>query len=160
MAGAIHSTGKTDYNTPPDLVAVVREFFGGTIDLDPCSNPTSVVGATRELMLDRGEDGLQVAWTGKVFVNPPFGRGAEAWVRKAERYCGVVEVVMLLPVDTSTRLWQDIILPGFAAVCFLRGRPKFLGAKTGIPKPCAFLYYGADEDRFRDVFGKIGRCLV
>jgi hypothetical protein len=68
MAGAIHSTGKTDYTTPPWIVSAVREFFinvrtvhGGSpcgIDLDPCGNVKSTVDAQRNVIYDTGVNNL------------------------------------------------------------------------------------------------------
>lgn len=70
MAGAIHSTGKTDYTTPPWIVSAVREFFINVrplhegspcgIDLDPCSNVNSTVDAKRNVIYDAGVNNMQL----------------------------------------------------------------------------------------------------
>ena len=70
MAGAIHSTGRVDYTTPPWIVSAVREFFinvrtlhGGSpcgIDLDPASNVDSVVDAKRNVIYDAGVNNIQL----------------------------------------------------------------------------------------------------
>lgn len=58
MGGAILSTGRKDYCTPPVLLEPIRDFFmalnGRDITLDPCSNPKSLVMATRNIMLESG----------------------------------------------------------------------------------------------------------
>jgi hypothetical protein len=70
------SNQSNDFNTPPELVEPIKAFFGGIIDLDPCSNKTSLVKAEVELMLPT--DSLKVDWltymglTKTVFVNPPY----------------------------------------------------------------------------------------
>lgn len=56
----------------------------GWVDLDPCSNPWSVVNAQVSYSFDRGENGLELPWLdseGLVWVNPPYGRGmVRQWV--------------------------------------------------------------------------------
>lgn len=65
----------TQWYTPPCILALVRQVFeGGVIDLDPCSDVLAqqCVGAGR--IFTEREDGLRQPWSGKVFVNPPFGQ--------------------------------------------------------------------------------------
>lgn len=75
MAGHIASSSSVNWNTPDRVLKHVRAFFK-TIDLDPCSNEGSVVGAGTEFCLPQ-RDGLQESWakTGAktVYINPPFG---------------------------------------------------------------------------------------
>lgn len=58
MGGAILSTGRKDYCTPPVLVEKIRDFFkllnGRGITLDPCSNPKSLVMAEKNVMVETG----------------------------------------------------------------------------------------------------------
>jgi hypothetical protein len=67
------------WGSPAKVVDTVRDFFGGTIDLDPCSNDTnSIVRADVEYKLPYN-DGLVDPWDvrgqeTRVYVNPPFGR--------------------------------------------------------------------------------------
>ncbi len=44
-----------DWCTPPKYVEAVREFFGGTIHLDPCSNRHSIVNALVEYSLHQSQ---------------------------------------------------------------------------------------------------------
>lgn len=112
MAGAIASTGKTDYTTPEYMLRPVRAFFrailglpdSNPIDLDPCSNPRAEVFARMNIQQEplsgdqillaayreglgirfREGDGLATDWWGhRVFINPPFGHGIGRWIRKA-----------------------------------------------------------------------------
>lgn len=59
--------------TPLKYVRAVRGVFGGTIALDPCSNPHSVVAAEAEYQLPN-DDGLRLSWDyPTIYVNPPYG---------------------------------------------------------------------------------------
>lgn len=72
MAGHIATAGSASWCTPPEILDVVREAFGGEIGLDPCSNPEATVGALIDYTLPF--DGLAADWDAKsVFVNPPYG---------------------------------------------------------------------------------------
>lgn len=66
-----HSTRTDQWGTPPDIIARVKEVFDGIIDLDPASSYiwNETVGATRYLI-----SGLDVPWSGSVYVNPPGGK--------------------------------------------------------------------------------------
>ena len=88
-AGRKNNSPTKHWNTPPKILAVVREFFGGRIDLDPCSNEHSLVQASDQYKLP--EDGLALEWFGSVFCNPPYGRNPENktslldWTNKAAK---------------------------------------------------------------------------
>ena len=159
-----------DWNTPPEILDPIRGFRA--IALDPCANPTGVVAAACGIMPP--DDGLAERWgdhaacgimppddgLGLVFVNPPYS-DVTPWIRKAAAEAARgVEIVMLLPADTSTR-WFHGELVGRAAhhadaILYYRRRVKFLGA-NGSPKfPSLLAYWGADSARFRDHFSPHG----
>lgn len=78
MPDHINPGESVDWCSPPKVLDPVHEFFGGIIDLDPCSNDKSIVGATVEFKLPE-HDGLKESWAVKgahtsVYDNPPFGR--------------------------------------------------------------------------------------
>jgi len=99
---------KTDYKTPPVIKAVFVKWF------DPC--PLGV----------RNFDGLKIRWAKRNFVNPPYDKKTD-WIEKAiyEQKKGNT-TVMLLPVDTSTRWFHDLVLPN-AKIKFIKGRVCFNG---------------------------------
>ena len=63
-----------DWNTPEWLVSLVKQALG-TIELDPCSNVGSVVGAQTTFALPE-HNGLKESWSNfkTVYINPPFNR--------------------------------------------------------------------------------------
>src|SRR4051812_20899611 len=73
-AGRTINSQSQDWGTPENYVAAVKAFFGGQIDLDPCSNSHSIVKAKVEYKLPV-HDGLIDSWNfPTIFVNPPYGR--------------------------------------------------------------------------------------
>lgn len=158
--------------TPPKYVKVIKEFFGGEIALDPCSNEYSVVGANSEYRLPES-DGLVLPWNAPtVFVNPPYGRdrlrGTSIinWFKKCQDthlHFGA-EVLALVPVATNTRHWKEFVFGAAEGVVFLYDtRLKFLekgGAiGKGAPMACAMVYWGSDYNRFEDFFLPFGAVI-
>ena len=158
--------------TPPKYVCAVRKVFGGTITLDPCSNPQSVVGAEVEYQLpDR--DGLRSSWDyPTIYVNPPYGAHRERgttikdWLRccaRAREEYGS-EVLALVPVATNTKHWKNYVFGVADAITFLYDtRLKFLvngkdGGK-GAPMSCAMIYWGEDIERFEHIFLPFGAVV-
>jgi DNA N-6-adenine-methyltransferase (Dam) len=158
-----------DWCTPPNYVKAIREFFSGTIELDPCSNRHSIVSAKVEYRLP-GIDGLQAEWDyATVFVNPPYGADRERgttirdWLRKcAESHSKYgAEVLALVPVAANTRHWKLYVWGAATAVAFLYDtRLQFLvdgrdGGK-GAPMACAMVYWGKQYERFEKIFLRFG----
>lgn len=171
-AGRKVNTKSQNWNTPPKYVDAIREFFGGSIALDPCSNATSIVHAETEIMLPH-DDGLLVDWERypTVFVNPPYGRDRERgtsiadWLRKcAESSDAGCDVIALVPVATNTNHWKKWVFGRADAVCFLYDtRLKFLEdgveSKKGAPMACALVYWGCRPNTFIQKFTQSGAAI-
>jgi hypothetical protein len=171
-AGRKVITDNKDWGTPSKYVDVVKRFFNGQIDLDPCSNNWSIVNAQVEYRLPK-QDGLKESWNyKKIFVNPPYGKdqirgtGIKSWIQRCEfahkRYGS--EVLALIPVAVNTAHWKQFIFGKARSVCFLADtRLKFLvngsdGGK-GAPMACSMVYWGMDHERFRKIFNKYGAVI-
>lgn len=109
--------------TPEYLLGPIRKDLGG-IGLDPCTTPDNPVGA--DWWFAPPLDGLVLPWlAGRIFVNPPYGKAREAWVRKCIAV-GVEgkKVILLIPAHTDTRIFQAAVRSA-TAVVLIRGRVKF-----------------------------------
>jgi hypothetical protein len=149
------SSSVDSWNTPETIVRMVVDVFD-SIDLDPCSNANSIVGATKEFY----SGGLDIDWRGRVYVNPPYGRGIKAWTDKCLESSrgGSAHVIGLLPARTDARWWQSSV-PGAAAVCFWAGRLKFSGHHNSAPFPSALVLWSEAQEyksRFSNVFANSG----
>ena len=160
------------WGTPEKYVKAVREFFGGHIDLDPCSNEYSIVHAKMEYRLPK-HDGLRESWNfSTIYVNPPYGIDKEHDTSIKNWLCRCAmahkqfksDVLALVTVATNTGHWKRYVFGKATAVCFLYDtRLKFLvngqnGGK-GAPMSCAMIYWGGDYDRFFSVFNKFGAVV-
>jgi hypothetical protein len=158
----LKSSKSTDWNTPESFLDVVRQL--GPIGLDPCSGAGSTVGARVEWRPDQGDDGLLDDWggLGLVYANPPYGKTIKQWAAKiADEAARGVEIVALLPSRTDTTWFQNHVSTRADAICFWRGRLRFIDAdgkpaKSGATFPCMAAYFGPRADRFRAIFAVHG----
>jgi site-specific DNA-methyltransferase (adenine-specific) len=103
----VHFSSETDlWSTPQDFFERLDDEFHFT--LDPCA---TIDNAKCQRFFTVEDDGLAQNWDGeRVFMNPPYGRGIGAWVKKA--YESKALVVCLLPARTDTRWWHDYVIGG------------------------------------------------
>jgi len=100
--------------TPPEWVDTLGPF-----DTDPCC-PPNMPWPTATRMLSA--DGLEAEWTGRVWLNPPFGREAVKWLRKLVAHGNGIALV---PARTETAMFYECVWPRADSVCFVQGRPHF-----------------------------------
>jgi hypothetical protein len=110
--------------TPAYVLEPVRAALGGVIGLDPCTTPDNPVKAER--FTCPPADGAAEPWDAEtIFVNPPYSKARERWVRRCvEAGRAGSAVVLLMPAATDTRIFQAA-LASATAVVFVRGRVKF-----------------------------------
>jgi len=130
-------SSKTDlWSTPQDFFdALDAEFHFNT---DVCATADN---AKCKVFYSPEDDGLNIAWHGTCFMNPPYGRTIGAWMEKAyveSRFYGHT-VVCLVPARTDTAWWHDYAMKG--EIRFIRGRLKFGGSKNSAPFPSAVVIF-------------------
>lgn len=110
--------------TPDYVLDVVRAALGGTIELDPCTEPDNPVGAQR--FFNPPADGAALAWDAQtIFVNPPYGEARVRWVdRCIEAGAAGSQVILLIPAHTDTRIFQKALASATSLV-LVKGRLKF-----------------------------------
>jgi phage N-6-adenine-methyltransferase len=129
------NTGKQDWETPESIFDPLNREF--CFNLDVCAIPSNT---KCEKYFTPEQNGLNKKWRGMCWMNPPFGQQSK-WVKKAyEESQNGATVVCLLPARTNTNWWHDYCMKG--EIRFIRGRPKFKGAKHGLPQPLAIIIFG------------------
>jgi hypothetical protein len=110
--------------TPAYVLEPARLALGGAIGLDPCTTPENPAGA--EVFYCPPDDGAALPWDAEtIFVNPPYSKARERWVRKCiEAGASGAKVILLIPAATDTRIFQQAAL-SCSGVVFIRGRVKF-----------------------------------
>lgn len=151
---ALYTSNSEEWYTPKHIVDRVVKLFGA-IGLDPCSNP----GEPRipaERRYTQADDGLAHEWTGKVYMNPPYGREIAQWI---EYLCGqyesgnVTEAIALVPSRTDTA-WFGRMRNYLK--CFVTGRLSFSDSDTPAPFPSMVVYMGENERAFIEIFSEVG----
>lgn len=120
-----------EWLTPPDILSKLGPF-----DLDPCS-PVTRPWRTAARHYTLQHDGLRQEWTGRIWLNPPFGREWPRWVAKLANHGNGIA---LLAARTETAAFFRLVWESANGVLFLRGRPHFhyvsgkrAGANSGAP---------------------------
>jgi phage N-6-adenine-methyltransferase len=167
-AEQLFTSDTPEWYTPKMIVSRVVEFFG-EIDLDPCSNDhgdQANVPAKNHFTKD--DNGLTRDWTGRIYMNPPYGREVAEWVSKLKSEVSnghVEEAVVLIASRTDTQWFNSLVKYG-CVWCAVEGRLSFTGPnadKNGAPFPSAIFYIGDRVQDFYHIFkdfGPIYRALV
>jgi len=110
----------------------------GPFTVDACASPEN---AKCDRYFTRDDDGLAQTWTGRVWMNPPYGRTLGAWMAKAweSAHTTAELVVCLVPARTDVRWWHEYAARG--EVEFVRGRLKFGALKNSAPFPSAVVVF-------------------
>lgn len=113
------SVGKTQvWLTPPHIVRALGPF-----DLDPCAAPAPRPWATAAAHIAPPEDGLKMAWNGRIWLNPPFHRYQVGhWLARLADH-GIGTALLFARVDTKA--WFRSVWGKAEGALFLRGRLTF-----------------------------------
>lgn len=129
-----------EWYTPPEIFRAL----GLTFDLDPCAPPGGLPWIPAKRFLSRADDGLARPWEGRVWLNPPYGRGIDAWMRKLSAHG---DGIALVHARTDTAWWREAV-SGATALCFVAGRIKFVRGMAAplsggaSPVPSVLIAYG------------------
>ncbi|HPW96999.1 MAG TPA: DNA N-6-adenine-methyltransferase [Flavobacterium sp.] len=145
---------KVEWLTPPELVKCL-----GVFDLDPCTpiNTPFFHAKNNYTTLD---DGLKKEWFGRVYLNPPYGRGMELWLEKLKFHGNGIALIF---ARTETKCFFEHIWNDADAVLFVKGRIRFYhvsGVQGGTPgSPSVFIAYGKENANTLKTCGIEGRFL-
>lgn len=129
-----------DWLTPPEWIRALGPF-----DLDPCC-PMKMPWPTATCMRNT-TDSIDAEWTGRVWLNPPFGRQAAAWLARLLRHGNGIGLV---PARTETAMFYESVWGHADAICFVKGRPHFYypdgkRAPFNSGAPIALIAYGSEN---------------
>jgi phage N-6-adenine-methyltransferase len=154
-----------EWYTPAEYIEAAREVMGG-IDLDPasCSAAQEEVQATA--YYTKEDDALrdEVAWLGRVWLNPPYSRIIDSFVDKLiEQYeAGFVTEAIVLTNNSTDTGWFHELISRYPA-CLTRGRIPFW--RPGLEvfstrQGQVFFYLGLNPAKFGDVFSRFGQVVT
>lgn len=135
-----NKSGKTEWLTPPEIINDLGEF-----DLDPCAPINPPWNTAKNSHTIEG-DGLKQKWEGRVWLNPPYGRGSDKWIKKGKEHGNTM---LLIFARTETRVWHKHIWNDADAIFFFKGRLKFYhvdGTQGGTAgAPSVLVAYGKNN---------------
>lgn len=105
----------TTWLTPLPLIQSLGKF-----DLDPCG---FLGHETARKLICLPEDGLKEEWTGRVWLNPPYGKEARLWLNRLKKHGNGIALIF---ARLETKWIQEFIESGFFAI---QGRISFLNDK-------------------------------
>lgn len=154
-------TGDNEWYTPAEHLDLARQVLG-TIDLDPASSAKAQSVVLAKDYFDETVDGLKQKWRGNVWLNPPYAQPfiaqfAEKMVAEIE--AGRVTQAIMLTHNYTDTAWFQKLAKAATAICFTRGRVKFVSPEGAIAAPTqgqAFFYFGTDAVKFTKVFRHVG----
>ena len=147
-------TTTVEWLTPPELVIKLGKF-----DLDPCS-PINAPFLHAKNNFTVSDDGISKDWFGRVYLNPPYGRGMELWIEKLKLHGNGIALIF---ARTETKCFFEHIWNDADGVLFVKGRIRFYhisGIQAGTPgAPSVFIAYGKENALALKNSGIEGRYL-
>jgi hypothetical protein len=135
------SSKKDEWLTPPWILKKFNKF-----DLDPCS-PLNRPWDTAKKHFTIEDDGLNQEWEGKIWLNPPYGDKAEAWLRRLAKHG---DGIALIFARTETKWFVNEVWAKADSLLFLHGRLTFHHADGTVANhnsgaPSVLVSYGEEN---------------
>jgi phage N-6-adenine-methyltransferase len=151
-----------EWYTPSRYIEAAKRVMGG-VDLDPASSAQAneTVRAARYYAID--DDGLAQPWSGRVWMNPPYGGRAAAFTaRLVEQYDAgnVTAAVLLVSAHTTDTTWFRPLWDH--TLCFTDHRINFTSPLRDTAHSnhgSVFAYLGPDVAAFRREFQAFGAVV-
>jgi site-specific DNA-methyltransferase (adenine-specific) len=142
ISSALYSSKSDNWTTPRGFYQKLNQEFNFD-DFDPCP-------------LTADFNGLEIPWTKRVFVNPPYSN-IKAFLIKAkhEIELGNSDLIVFLAASRTDTSWFHDYVYGKAELRFIRGRLKFGDSKNTAPFPSLIAIF---KKKMKDLF--IDGCLT
>lgn len=160
----IVASDENEWYTPPKYIQAAHAVLGG-IDLDPASSAEAneIVGAARYFTV--ADNAFLQEWGGRVWLNPPYGGEAGAFVNRLtdEFYAGdVTAAIVLVNAHCTDTEWFRPLFNQL--LCFTDHRIDFVAPagrekKSSSTHGSVFAYFGEDIVGFVREFAQFGAVV-
>lgn len=157
------NSGENEWYTPEYLIDSARIAMGN-IDLDPASSKIANMKVGAKKYYDDEDNGLNKKWYGNIWLNPPYSQPLiSQFSEKINTEINNFTQACILTNNATETEWYQNILINASAVCFLKGRVKFLdivGKASGAPlQGQTIIYIGSKSKEFYNEFKQYGICM-
>ena len=149
--------------TPRFIWQRAEQVMGG-IDCDPASDNDFNV-TTAKVHYTKRHDGLHQPWSGRIWLNPPFGNKVNDWFHKLSVEIAegrTIEAVVLWKAALETEGARMLIqIPAYKCSAVPRRRVSYnsgvkkQGGGDSSPFTTMLYYFGENQDRFIKIFSDI-----
>ncbi len=159
----ISQSNSNEWYTPREYIEAARVVMGD-IDLDPATCETAQKWIQARTYHTEETDGLAHDWSGRVWLNPPWGRATPAFIDKlmAELNAGhVTECIVLVNAHATDTGWFSRLWDGL--LCFTDHRINYIsphGPKSGSTHGSVFVYFGSHSAEFIREFDGWGAIVA
>jgi ParB family chromosome partitioning protein len=159
------NSGEAEWYTPKIYIDAAHEVMGG-IDLDPASSVAANDVVKADQFYTEEDDGLTKEWSGRVWLNPPYGQPlmTQFCDKLVESFDdGFVEQAIVLTNNATETKWFHRLASAASAICFPLGRISFWYPERESFTPLqgqAFFYFGKSVHAFRETFQQFGIVLL
>lgn len=143
------STGKNDWGTPDYLFKPISEVIDFTFDA--CADSYNYLLPRYSTDICNETLNNETIW-----CNPPYSRDLQGIIAKFLLESNN-RVIMLVPVRSATKLWQDLYFKH--SIIFLRGQIKFKNAKHNSPFASALICKGFKKETLDILASKLKSTL-
>lgn len=166
---AILQSRGDEWYTPPDLIKRAHHVMG-RVDLDPASCPIANRTVKARMFYTKAMNGLNLAlpWAGRVWLNPPYGRGPQSAGAFIERLVSewqsrrVTEAIVCLNLNSMSSEWFRPLHDVASAHGIAYGRPSYIAPDdqedSSPTKGTVLVYLGASPEKFAAAYGDI--CAI
>lgn len=148
--------------TPPHILTPL-----GTFDTDPCAPEENPTWTNTRIAYTEADNGLIQPWGGRVWLNPPYGRGIDKWLQHMAEHVTHHNGsgIALIFARTDTKAWQDWVFPYAHSILWVRKRLRFYTPDgeegyTTAGAPSALIAYTPEDTKILSESGIVGAHTV
>jgi hypothetical protein len=164
-AHVANNSGNNEWYTPAKFIEAAREAMG-SIDTDPASCEFANRTVKADTFYTFENDGLAHAWAGNVWLNPPYCQPLITQFCEAvtAKYSDgeISQAIVLVNNATETAFFQRMTEEA-TAICLPKGRIRYINQAGELAltplQGQAFLYFGEEWMRFKEVFSQFGKVV-
>jgi len=142
---SIKSGGSDCWGTPKSIVQIAEKLLEQPFNLDAAASKENAIC---EKFITEEQNALITHWKGpNVWLNPPYSLNRAFLKRCVEMIMSVSceNIMVLIPARTDTQYWHEYVMEHAYRIWLIKGRLKFVGAKSGAPFPSALIQFNKNN---------------